>query len=93
MHSYFYFANTVPQNRPIFFAKQKNMGKNALAFLVLFIASRQIGSRFPYGNFFCKANLPVPHPTLLYSFLPIYININKNSGASPAFFNVCRSSK
>ena len=32
------------------FAKQKIMGNNALALLVLFLATREIVSRFPYGS-------------------------------------------
>ena len=111
------------------FAKQKIMGNNALALLVLFLATREIVSRFPYTKVvlfsFCRriraesnpspkclnfgigcANLAKgrsvlaqelldkfssqsepsrPHPTLLYSFLPIYINKTKKAGQAPLF--------
>ena len=57
MHSYFYFANTRMHKQIYLFAKQKIMGKNALAFLVLFVALRQIVSRFPYEICACISGL------------------------------------
>lgn len=84
MHSYFYFANTVPQNRPIFFAKQKNYGQECLGILgsICRIVTNSIS--IPVRKLFSQSE-PSRTP-LFFTVSFLYILIKQKQRGKPRFF-------